>query len=197
MSDKRSVSTDALETLGTIINADQGRDAIHLAVEPIEAASFFNPGDHVAILDGKAVHAQGRKGLGIVDPFLTSPIQPGQRFWLVVYPRQITSLRHVWSHPDFAEDAPPASMPDMSESEAWIRDYVRRLNEEHGSEHDRIEFGVTELTYEELLEAIEDGYLSKGPMLEGVSIERDFFVHASVVTGKPVREDDLYFSCSC
>lgn len=35
--DKRSVSTDALETLGTIIDDRAGRDAIHLAVEPVHA----------------------------------------------------------------------------------------------------------------------------------------------------------------
>lgn len=37
MSDKRSVATDALETLGTIIDDKQKRDAIHLAVEPVVA----------------------------------------------------------------------------------------------------------------------------------------------------------------
>lgn len=33
MNDKRSVFTDALETLGTIIDDTQKRDAIHLAFE--------------------------------------------------------------------------------------------------------------------------------------------------------------------
>ena len=37
MSDKRKVSTDALETLGTLIGSDEKRDAIHLAVIPCEA----------------------------------------------------------------------------------------------------------------------------------------------------------------
>ena len=52
--DKRSVSTDALETLGTIIGGGQGRDAIHLAVEPIEAAIDLYPGQDVGLVDGKA-----------------------------------------------------------------------------------------------------------------------------------------------
>ena len=35
--DKRKVSTDALDTLGSIITPAEKRDAIHLAVEPVQA----------------------------------------------------------------------------------------------------------------------------------------------------------------
>ena len=45
-SDKRSVATDALETLGTIIDDTQKRDAIHLAVEPVVA------GERLQLLKG-------------------------------------------------------------------------------------------------------------------------------------------------
>jgi len=100
--DKRSVHTDALETLGTIISDSEKRDAIHLAVEPIEAGEMLVPGQDVGIAYGKAFH-RGVNHVGIVDPFLKVAVRPGQKFWLVVYPRKITSLRHVWTHPDFAE----------------------------------------------------------------------------------------------
>lgn len=40
--DNRSISTDALATLGTIIK-DGGRDAIHLAVEPVIAGEELRP----------------------------------------------------------------------------------------------------------------------------------------------------------
>ena len=99
MSDKRTVSTDALETLGTIIGDGEKRDAIHLAVEPAIAAHKLLPGQDVGFISG-GVGMCG-KPVGIVDPFLKVPVQQGQRFWLVVYPRQITSLRHVWTHPEF------------------------------------------------------------------------------------------------
>jgi hypothetical protein len=36
--DQRSVATDALATPGTITDETAGRDAIHLAVEPVIAA---------------------------------------------------------------------------------------------------------------------------------------------------------------
>jgi hypothetical protein len=117
--DKRTVSTDALETLGTIIDETAGRDAIHLAVEPVVAAHMLRPGDDVGFVEGGVGYCENP--VGIVDPFLKERwVQKGQRFWLVVYPRQITSLRHVWTHPAFEEhkNAPTQS---KAESEAWLR----------------------------------------------------------------------------
>jgi hypothetical protein len=105
--DKRSVTTDALETLGTIITENEKRDAIHLAVYPAEAGGYFSPGDRVYLgPDGKAYSAGGRSGkeaTGIVDPFLERNVMMGERFWLVLLPRTVKSLRHVWEHPSFPE----------------------------------------------------------------------------------------------
>jgi hypothetical protein len=101
--DKRSVSTDALETLGMIHFKPEFRDAIHLAVEPVEAGESLKPGQYIGIdpTDGKAYGGLIKK-LGIVDPFIPHQgVKAGERFWLVVFPRQISSLRHVWEHPDF------------------------------------------------------------------------------------------------
>lgn len=103
---KPQVATDAGDTLGTIIEPGEKRDAIHNAVFAVEAAGQFRPGDHVSLRDGKAVHAGPGHGLGIVDPFLLDFVEPGQWFWLIVYPRQISSLRHVWEHPAF----PPSEL---------------------------------------------------------------------------------------
>lgn len=111
--DKRSTSTDALETLGMIHFKQEHRDAIHLAVEPVEAGMDMHVGQDIGIHEGRAypagIHDHGMglfnvKAIGIVDPFLPARgVRIGQKFWLVVYPRMITSLRHVWSHPDFPE----------------------------------------------------------------------------------------------
>lgn len=95
--DKRKASTDALETLGMIIDETQKRDAIHLAVEPVIAKERLLPGQNVG------VNGITENPMGIVDPFLKNPVEIGQRFWLVVYPRQINSLRYVWTHPAFPD----------------------------------------------------------------------------------------------
>ena len=85
-----------------IETADARRDAIHVAVAPVEAAEDLEPGGHVILRVGKAVRAEdGADAIGIVDPFLTAPVRAGQRFWLFLLPNSITSLRHVWTHPAF------------------------------------------------------------------------------------------------
>lgn len=108
--DKRTVATDALETLGTLkLGPNDKRDAIHLAVEPVESLEKLFAGQDIGIdpSNGMASAAPHVKKIGIVDPFLKEPVFPGQKFWLVIYPRVITSLRHVWTHPDLPDEAAP------------------------------------------------------------------------------------------
>lgn len=112
--DSRSPITDALETLGMIHFKQEKRDAIHLAVEPVEAAVNLKPGQRIGIIEGKAYwagwHIQTETEIdklvpyhGIVDPFLPETVQAGEFFWFVMAPRMVKSLRHVWEHPDFPE----------------------------------------------------------------------------------------------
>lgn len=132
--DKRAVHTDALETLGTIHTREEHRDAIHLAVEPIEAGMWLHPGEHVKLIDGKAhrIFKYSDGAVGIVDPFLRDIVEPGQKFWLVVYPRMITSLRHVWEHPAFptalVEPDTHEVVEEVSEPEVVLNDAIIDLN---------------------------------------------------------------------
>ena len=102
---ERPVTTDALETLGMIHKKQEARDAIHLAVEPVTAGEVLAPGTGIRIDKGVAWRASTGVMQGIVDPFLPRSAQPGERFWFVMLPRQVRSLRHVWNHPDFPEAA--------------------------------------------------------------------------------------------
>ena len=113
MSDQRTVSTDALATLGTIIDDRAKRDAIHLAVIPATAGHRLSPGWRVAFRDGKAYaddQDHDDNVVGIVDPFLVYDVRKGERFWLVLLPRTIQSLRHVWSHPAFPDEPATGSI---------------------------------------------------------------------------------------
>lgn len=84
-----------------------GRDCVHVAVAPVTAGQRLWPGDHVGLDAGLAVDDPVHcPPVGVVDPFLREEVQPGQRFWLFLYPGSITGLRHVWRHPAFAT-APP------------------------------------------------------------------------------------------
>lgn len=106
--DSRTPSTDALETLGMIHYKPEHRDAIHLAVEPVTAGCALQVGEKIGIVQGTAwptgaVLALGTRVPyhGIVDPFLPRGPEPEEKFWFVMAPRMVTSLRHVWEHPDF------------------------------------------------------------------------------------------------
>lgn len=124
--DKRTPHTDALETLGMIHFQKEYRDAIHLAVEPVVADCDLGVGQKIGIIypDGDvglalpagveyAAGYQDAEGMpvvkkvpfhGIVDPFLPRGPKEGESFWFIMNPRMVTSLRHVWSHPDFLEE---------------------------------------------------------------------------------------------
>lgn len=111
MSD-RTPSTDALETLGMIHFKPEHRDAIHLAVEPVIAGCDLQVGQRIGVHNGVAYPVGWSDDSdtitipyhGIVDPFLPAKVKSGESFWFVMAPRMVTSLRHVWSHPEFPDE---------------------------------------------------------------------------------------------
>lgn len=232
--DKRSVSTDALETLGTIHTREEKRDAIHLGVEPVEAGEHLNPSEHIGIgPDGKAYSSvdssvySNIKALGVADPFLTRTINPGEKFWLVVYPRQITSLRHCWEHPDFDSTEPKVlNIAEMS-SEELMQEIQRRLldnNPPSTTTKKETLCNLQDQAWEwiqkyadglgldvnELMDYADDwvscerkgtwgNYLCKGGDLEGEYVSDEFWDNYDIV-----RQDDTtvlgrgsFFTCSC
>jgi hypothetical protein len=86
-----------------IVDGDRRRDAIHIAVAPVTAAVRLAPGQHVGLVQKGNLDLVGPcdDNIGVVDPFLVEDIEPGQRFWLFLYPGTITGLRHVWTHPAY------------------------------------------------------------------------------------------------
>lgn len=192
MSNGRKVSTDALETLGTIIDHTQKRDAIHLAVLPVVAGERLRAGEDIRVENGVAMSANRPDSTGIVDPFLTVNAKIGDRFWMVLYPRMVTSLRHVWSHPAFADDdtaAVPSSTnaPARSVSQDWVAALAARL-------------GVSSAGLMEAAEKYQSHgtYWRGGSNFEGETIPEEFWTHYEIVTGKSVGDDrESFLSCSC
>lgn len=229
---KHTVSTDALDTLGTCpIPENSGRDAIHLAVEPVICGPLpLMAGTRIKLAEGTHIKGQaipckvtmdGDDATGIVDPFIKGWVKPGQQFWFVVLPRTITSLRHVWSHPAFPEDAvsvyvdtsesvsnadmtrfldevtsrgsvPPPD-PEQSMAVAWLKDYcANHLTERY----DYIMAGAKQ-------------HLETGDYLYGENdagkfdhVDLDvygFWEHYVKATKTEVPEQDRhsFFSCSC
>ena len=187
--DKRSVSTDALETLGMVHFREEKRDAIHLAVMPVEAGETLMPGQHIGVVNGKAF--MEHQPIGIVDPFLPRPIEAGERFWLVIYPRKIQSLRHVWSHPALPDEgAVPAFAPGERE---LAYTYLVQVAERHG-----VDIG-------ELLAGAENSLAGGDGLCFGTDIDYSFIDIEKVwrsyelVTGKtvPAGKREWFFRCAC
>lgn len=197
----RSVATDALATLGTIIDETQKRDAIHLAVEPVIAGMTLAPGRRITVRDGVAWAKADETALGIVDPFLSAPVKKGERFWFIMMPRMITSLRHVWAHPAFPDEAgTPAPADDpVSKSRAWINDFAAKIDQTPNrlmeaaelwldTYHEQSWGGSGEYTYDNS-ESYKDHW----------DAFPEFWSHYAVVTGKDVPEKarKSFFTCSC
>lgn len=178
--------------LGILAPVNADRDATHVAVVPVVAAHQLMPGVHVGIIEDGRAAVEGEPKIGIVDPFLTSPVDRGQRFYVCLYPRTVTGLRHVYTHPVL--DAVEAAVVDQkAASERWLRNFCGSVDcpgyeaviakaVEHGTSGGR--WG-------------DDEYLHfNGDDAHG-EIPPEFWDHAEIVTGKKLTKRATYFSCAC
>lgn len=184
-------------TLGKLVEGNPGRDAIHLAVVPMVAGEWLKRGFRVRIEDGKAF-AGVEGSIGIVDPFLIADVREGQTFWLCLYPKTITSLRHVWEHPQLplSESQPKSENVDqVSASKRWLECYVRTHCPYWNYRPDG---GYLEF----LLYVKRDRWIYyKGSDCHGLGDVEDaaeLFSHLSVVLERRIDADYFVaFTCSC
>ena len=192
---------DAVATMGAILPDDAGgRDAVHVAVISAVAGQKFEPGQAVGFVstDGHGEHTAviGVTPLGIVDPFIQSAVKKGQRFWLYLYPRTITGLRHQWTHPAFADDAGTLYVPPGSKlaSEQWLKDYADEIDTGYNMLMDAADRWVRTGDY--FYGADQGGYHGQ---FEGVRTHPDFWNHYERVRGVKIDDDkrESFFTCSC
>lgn len=198
---------DPIKSLGTILEGEHQRDAIHIAVQPVVAAERLKPGTHVAVItdhdDGLVhVHRTGEK-IGVIDPFLKEPVEKGQRCHMFLYPGTITGLRHEWTHPALlshvdAHQVRKVTNALLGDSEMWLRNFAIKYS----------------LDYHELLRAATEEsddiknfgryVTANGRDLHGASeLGEDhdlFWQHLENYTGKKfdaTHRDSMGWSCSC
>lgn len=200
---------DAVATMGMILPDDAGgRDAVHVAVVAALATFQLMPGQDVEFNHADGTAGLGDSPIGIVDPFLKAPVNKGQRFWLYLYPRTITGLSHKWSHPAFPDDAAATVYNTPSQklaSEQWLKDFTGRADcpgyhavmalveqaADGGSpEHIRYS-GAYENAW------VDSDYMHFNGSDAHGEIPDEFWRHAEIVIGRPVRVKPKYFSCSC
>ena len=191
--------TETQQAIGQILPASSERDAIHIAVAPVVAGQVLYPGQHIGLdAEGRATTGTPPSDpctlIGIVDPFLPGRVDPEQRCWMFLYPNTITSLRHQWTHPAFAESPTLArnfkTIPGtMVASVNWLADFAKDLG----------------LSYNNLLEVL-DEYQRTGTMYgfgqdlpERVYDDRALMWkhYATVRNLVTPRDSDIPFSCAC
>jgi hypothetical protein len=189
--------TDATATLGTIITETGLRDAVHVAIFSVEAGEYLHPGDHVGLLsDGVTACRKREPIIGIVDPFLPDSLEPGECFWLYLYPRTVTGLQHVWQHPAFDKEEME------SDSEKWLKDFIASSDcpgyntviRAACSERDKQVYDD-----DDVYGYNEGNYIHFNGADAHGEIPDEFWTHLEIITGKKFGPDKRakYFSCSC
>lgn len=211
----RKPYSDATALLGKKLDGtDARRDAVHLACEPVknETSKSWYPSDAMTFGEtGKLRQArEGEEVIGIIDPFLRVSdddpdswvsVDPGETCFLILMPGAVTSLRHVWTHPQFKDLADEPGTPKAKAvkaekteeeiSEIWLREYA----DEHG------------VDYEEMMSAARshivdpDGwnYVSGGSAAEGAYTGEEFWHHVGILLGIEVQPEQQgsIITCSC
>jgi hypothetical protein len=171
-------------TLGQLIEGEPMRDAIHIAIAPIVASEALIVGDHVG-LNAKGEADTEAPHIGIVDPFLKKRVSKGDKFWLCLYQKTVTGMRHHWSHPAFMDTKPQGEI--CGESRKWIAEFA----------------AMHDLTSDQIIEAA-SRYIDLGEYfmhpddsgrLEGEVIPDEFWIHFAAITGK--KGEGHFFTCSC
>lgn len=186
--------SDPQTKLGQLIDGTQMRDAIHIAVAPVIAATMLSPGDDIGfVASNQEMVGHVSRPIGIVDPFLKSDLMAGERFWMFLYPNTITSLKHVWTHPAFMGESATSSDIFKSESERWMRAWaIKHMSEDYyGDDGQR----SAEVAYADAIEAGRTH--SIGPYEDARDhIDGEWWSHWEAITGQR-GERDTFFRCAC
>ncbi len=176
--------------LGMLAPVGADRDATHVATIPMVAAHQIMPGAHVGIVRAGMAGADSDKLIGIVDPFLTKPVNRGERFYLCLYPRTVTGLRHVYKHPEL--DAMVAvDTEQKAVSEQWLRDFC------NNADCPRYESVIATAIEHQKGAGWDDDYLHFRDMDAHGEIPPEFWDHAEIVTGQKLEKRAAHFSCAC
>lgn len=171
--------------LGNLAPKTGQRDAIHVAVAPVIAATQLKPGTHVLLDEaGHACEAPPPvEGIGVVDPFLRADVKAGELFWLCLYPKTVSGLRHDWSHPSFQERS-----GDSDAAQTWITTFAAQWK----------------YSFDEFMTGARE-YLQKDYELDDNWAQLDvpdedwntFWQHFHTLTGLSINDKDKAFVTCC
>lgn len=191
---------DTLRSLGKIIDGSAQRDAVHIAVAPVVADEVLQPGQGIAFVANNSDRVRRFwTTIGIVDPFLTDSVQPGQRFFMFLHPGSITSLRHDWTHPAFSQEGRIHIPAGVSQEERRLREIAAAI----GIGYEEMMSGADEWVETSIGSKWGGEYLvqhgSENWRDDFRAYVDEFWRLYEVVRGKtvPTEHKESFFSCSC
>lgn len=171
--------------VGIILNVlNAKRDAIHIAIAPVEAMEDLEPGEHVCLVrDCYHAMGSGSSCVGIVDPFLRDTVKKGEIFYIFLYPQTVTGIVHQWKHPAFNEEnIPPWIKGDTSVHVGYLKKVAEDMS----------------MSYDELISAATN-YVLNGTYVESwndIDNIELFWWNFEKVTGHVVRDKtDSFYRC--
>ena len=190
--------------VGKLIEGEAQRDAIHVAIAPVVAGQTLRAGMHVYLKNGVAL-ANGyglsqwgpvpdgkTNTVGIVDPYLgKDDLNPGDRFYLFLYPGSVSSLRHDWVHPDFPSE-------DYAYSKKWLEEFANGLEDEpwDWEEHKPAEGSPYDLLMKDAAHFLKEGFIYYGRS-ENTRLPEGFWKHYKIITGEEAACEAEYLPCRC
>ena len=184
---------DALETLGQIIDGDEGRDAVHIAVISVKNTlqMTLSPGQNIRVdNDGLAPILYGDRN-AIVDPFLKDSVKTGEFFWAFLYPRTTEGLRHVWKHPDFDESNELyENVMDTIAGNQPARKFLEEVARGIGEEVEVVISNATDFQYNGTTWNGGDNFMD-------AYADDEFWDAWQKVTGKTAKDRSNFFRCAC
>jgi len=180
------------------------RDAIHVAVIAVVAGKAHTPGEHVGAkkIDKEYYESTKDSPIGIVDPFRTDYVSPGESFWLMLYPNTVQSLRHHWVHPALedvgVDDVKLLPFNEEKQEDPRIKEATEYMNEIAKNYN---------LTYDQVIQ-MGHNYKSYGDYHTIYDSDAhsgdypDYWYYWEVLTGMSRPDKDDYLppipvSCSC
>lgn len=219
----RSPINDATMTLGQLHDQEYPRDAIHLAVIQCIANEPLYKGDCVELVENNPSsdillvrRSTYRNSIGIIDPFLSRKdeyLEEGDKFWVVLHPGSISSLRHVWSHPNIPDTPETLKRFPKTKTEPTKEQLLgaAALMGDKKAQAKLLLIEVADqldISFEFLLDSLSVAYINNGDSIvhpddseyfEGLVIDDKVYEAFTTYTGRPVKSQpwNLHLDCYC
>ena len=169
--------------LGKLLAGNEQRDAIHVAIAPVEngTSECLRRGAPIKLIQGSTKKVRGcpfSKSDGIVDPFLQKEVGLRDKFYMVLHPNTVTGMRHEWTHPAF--DSQPEWLISMADTIGVTVDELIEMADKHLETGELICMGFNE--------GYSDIYSSQW---------MKFWNYYASIRGTPSDRTGSFFRCAC